>query len=116
MRFLEIVTTSRRVASTSSRLGKIELLAVSLRALSVDEVEIGVAFLAGTIRQRRLVLVMTGRAHLLVRGEPFGLRLLNRRDAPCRRLANPRIVLALRASESRDQKRRKHAEQCFHGA
>jgi DNA ligase-1 len=56
MRFHDLVTTSRRVASTSARLGKIELLASSLRALSVDEVEIGVAFLAGTLRQRRLGL------------------------------------------------------------
>ena len=50
----DIVATSRRVASTSARLGKIAHIATALRALTLDEVEIGVAFLAGAIRQRRL--------------------------------------------------------------
>ena len=49
-----VVETSRRVADTSRRLEKIELLATLLRALDADEVEIVVAFLSGYARQGRI--------------------------------------------------------------
>jgi DNA ligase 1 len=52
----EIVRTSRRVAATSSRRGKVQLLAGCLRALAADEVGIGVAYLAGELRQGRIGL------------------------------------------------------------
>jgi DNA ligase-1 len=68
MRLHDLVTTSRRVAATSARRGKVELLATTLRALALDEVEIGVAYLSGRIRQRRLGI--GGAAVAGVRGEP----------------------------------------------
>lgn len=54
MRFHDLVTTSRLVAGTTSRRAKIAHLAAALRALAPDEVETGVAFLSGRMRQRRL--------------------------------------------------------------
>lgn len=47
----EVVTTSERVGATSKRLAKIELLAVLLDRLDLDEIEIGVGFLTGVLRQ-----------------------------------------------------------------
>ena len=41
MLFAEVVETSRRVAETSRRLGKIDLLAALLRKLDPEEVEMG---------------------------------------------------------------------------
>jgi len=49
-----VVETSRRVAETSRRLEKIDLLAALLRQLQPDEIEIVVAFLAGQTRQGRI--------------------------------------------------------------
>ncbi|HYL34830.1 MAG TPA: ATP-dependent DNA ligase [Bryobacteraceae bacterium] len=54
MLLASVVETSRRVAETSRRLGKIELLAQLLRQLSADEIEIAVAFLSGQIRRGRI--------------------------------------------------------------
>jgi len=56
MRLHDLVVTSNRVATTAARLGKIGLVAEALRALAPDEIEPGVAFLAGSVRQRRLGL------------------------------------------------------------
>ena len=56
MRFHDLVATSRRVAATPARLGKIEHLASCLRAMTLDEVEIGVSYLGGSVRQRRVGL------------------------------------------------------------
>src|SRR5689334_2054622 len=56
MRLHDRVVTSNRVATTTARLGKIGLLADALRALAPDEIEPGVAFLGGSVRQRRLGL------------------------------------------------------------
>jgi DNA ligase-1 len=53
MLLADLVATSRRVASTPARLAKIEHLATALRALGIDEVEIGVSYLSGSVRQRR---------------------------------------------------------------
>ena len=49
-----VVETSRRVAETTKRLEKVDLLARLLRQLHPDEIEIVVRFLAGSIRQGRI--------------------------------------------------------------
>jgi len=54
MLLANVVETSRRVAETSRRLEKIDLLATLLRALDAKEVEIVAAFLAGYARQGRI--------------------------------------------------------------
>jgi len=48
------VETSRRVAETTRRLEKIDLLAALLRQLNPDEIEIVVTYLAGQTRQGRI--------------------------------------------------------------
>src|ERR1700722_16479245 len=53
MLLANVVETSGRVAATSKRLAKIELLANLLRQLSPDEIEIVVSFLSGATRQGR---------------------------------------------------------------
>jgi DNA ligase 1 len=50
----DIVATSERVAQTSRRNAKIAELAACLRRLAPDEIETGVAFLAGKTRQGRI--------------------------------------------------------------
>ena len=50
----DVVTTSRRVAETSRRLEKIDLLATLLKQLTSDEAETVVAFLSGSTRQGRI--------------------------------------------------------------
>jgi len=50
----DIVETSRRVAETSARRGKIEALADCLRGLEAAEAQIAVAFLSGALRQGRI--------------------------------------------------------------
>ena len=52
MTFARLVDTSRRVAETPGRRAKIALLADLLRTLPGEELEIGVAYLSGTVRQR----------------------------------------------------------------
>ncbi len=54
MRFADLVETSRRVAGTSKRLEKIELLAALLRRARADEIETVVAFLSGYTRQSKI--------------------------------------------------------------
>jgi DNA ligase 1 len=54
MRLTELVSVSRAVAGTRSRSAKIALLSGALAALSDEELEIGVAYLAGEPRQDRL--------------------------------------------------------------
>jgi DNA ligase-1 len=54
MRFASVVETSARVADTSRRLAKIELLADLLRRLAPDEMEIAVAYLSGYACQGRI--------------------------------------------------------------
>lgn len=49
-----LVATSQRVAETSRRLEKIDLLAALLKQLALDEVETAVAFLSGFARQGRI--------------------------------------------------------------
>jgi DNA ligase-1 len=49
-----VVETSRRVAETSKRLEKVDLLSRLLLELQPDEIEIVVRFLAGSIRQGRI--------------------------------------------------------------
>jgi DNA ligase 1 len=53
MLLANVVETSGRVAGTSKRLAKIELLADLLKQLSPDEIEIVVSFLSGSTRQGR---------------------------------------------------------------
>ncbi len=50
----DLVVTSERVAATRSRTEKLAHLAACLRALEPDEIPIGVAFLAGEMRQARI--------------------------------------------------------------
>src|SRR5690348_13738540 len=54
MLFAAVVETSRRVAGTSRRLEKIDLLASLLRQLDPEEAQIVVAFLSGYTRQGRV--------------------------------------------------------------
>jgi DNA ligase-1 len=54
MLLTNVVETSQRVADTTKRLEKIELLASLLRQLALEEVETVVAFLSGTTRQGRI--------------------------------------------------------------
>ncbi len=54
MLFAAVVETSQRVAQTSRRLEKIDLLAALLRQLQPEEVQIVVAFLSGYTRQGRI--------------------------------------------------------------
>lgn len=49
-----LVATSARVSGTSARSAKIRLLADCLRALDADELELGVLYLSGEIRQGRI--------------------------------------------------------------
>ena len=51
MLLIDIVNTSHKVAGTSSRLEKIATLSACLRSISADEIEIGVNYLAGRLRQ-----------------------------------------------------------------
>ena len=50
----DIVAISKQVAATASRREKVALLASALRRLAPDEIETGVAFLSGEMRQGRL--------------------------------------------------------------
>src|SRR5262245_22895169 len=54
MLFEAIVQTSQQVASTRSRLTKVGLLSEAIRSLEPAEIDSGVAFLSGEIRQGRL--------------------------------------------------------------
>ena len=54
MTFARLVDTSRRVAETPGRRAKIALLADLLRTLPAEELEIGVAYLSGTVLQAKL--------------------------------------------------------------
>src|SRR5271165_3979479 len=49
-----VVETSGKIAQTSKRLAKIDLLAALLRQLHQDEIEIVAASLSGQIRQGRI--------------------------------------------------------------
>ena len=53
MRFSELAATSAAVGATRSRKRKAELLGAALRQLGPGEIEPGVAFLSGELRQRR---------------------------------------------------------------
>lgn len=50
----ELVATSGRVAATSSRRAKLRELSQCLRSMQLDEIEIGVAYLAGETRQGKI--------------------------------------------------------------
>jgi len=52
--FHELVQTSRRVAETSGRLAKIELVAALLKRTAPEEIATAVAFLSGSPRQGRI--------------------------------------------------------------
>ncbi len=53
MQLDSVVETSRRVADTTKRLEKIDLLARLIRQLAPEEIEVGVLFLSGQTRQGR---------------------------------------------------------------
>ena len=50
----EVVEVSQRVAATSKRTEKLELLSALLRRLEPHEVAIGVSYLSGSVRQSRI--------------------------------------------------------------
>lgn len=54
MLFAELAATSDRVAATSKKLEKTALLAEAVRRLAPEELDAGVRFLAGQIRQKKL--------------------------------------------------------------
>ncbi len=54
MLFHDLVRTSQRIAETSGRLAKIELVAALLKRAGPDEIEIAIAFLSGSPRQGRI--------------------------------------------------------------
>lgn len=54
MRLQDLVETSRRVAETSGRLAKIELLAGLLKRAAARDIETAIAFLSGAPRQGRI--------------------------------------------------------------
>ena len=49
----DVVETSRAVAATRSRLAKREALVGLLQRAEADDIEVAVAFLSGSLRQRR---------------------------------------------------------------
>jgi DNA ligase 1 len=53
MQLVELVATSRALASTRSRKAKVEALADAIRRAGPDEVETATAYLSGKLRQRR---------------------------------------------------------------
>jgi DNA ligase-1 len=78
MQFAQVVESSQRVADTTKRLEKIDLLASLLRRLEPDEIEIVVAYLSGATRQGRI-----GIGHATLReasAEPAGTANLEIRD------------------------------------
>jgi DNA ligase-1 len=83
MRLAELVAASNAVAATPARLEKTRLLAELLRALAPEDVPIGLAFLAGELRQGRIGL---GHATLWEarEGKPADLTLFDQpgTDAP----------------------------------
>jgi DNA ligase-1 len=54
MTFAHLVETSRRVTETAGRRAKITLLAELLRTLPPEELELGVTYLSGAVRQAKL--------------------------------------------------------------
>jgi DNA ligase-1 len=54
MNLTELVETSARIAQTSRRLEKIDLLAGLLRRLAAEEIPVAVHFLSGSLRQGRI--------------------------------------------------------------
>ncbi|MBP1636907.1 MAG: ligB, partial [Acidobacteria bacterium] len=54
MQLQEVADTSLRVTGTSSRLGKIDILAALLRRLSQPEIPVALAYLTGTLPQGRI--------------------------------------------------------------
>lgn len=54
MKLAELVETSRLVSQAAGRLEKTRLLASLLASVTVDEIEIAVAFLSGSLRQSKL--------------------------------------------------------------
>ena len=56
MLLAEVVETSRLLAETTKRLAKVDLLSTLLARLQGDEIEIGVNFLTGRVRQGRIGL------------------------------------------------------------
>jgi DNA ligase-1 len=74
----EVVATSEQVAATPKRLLKIELLAGLLGGLAPDEIEIGVGFLTGDLRQGNIGV---GHASLKKLAQPASDPKLNLLDA-----------------------------------
>lgn len=67
MLLADVVDTSRRIAATSKRLEKTDLLASLIKRLSPEEVEIAVAFLSGATLQGRI-----GIGYAMLRGSAGG--------------------------------------------
>src|SRR2546426_36663 len=87
--FHELVQTSRRVAETSGRLAKIDLLAALLKRAAPEEIATAVAFLSGTPRQGRIGIgYATLRAAEPEHSAEAPTLELTRVDATLQRLAN----------------------------
>ena len=53
LRLADVVATSQAVAATRSRLAKREALVDLLKRADAEDIEVAVAFLSGSLRQRR---------------------------------------------------------------
>ena len=101
MLLADVVETSRRVAATSKRLAKIELLANLLKHLDPEEIEIVVLFLSGATRQGR-----AGVGFAVVRdsqAEPVATATLEIRDVD-------RALASLAVAKGRGSERQKRAQ------
>src|SRR5262245_13182888 len=54
MLFSELAATSERVAATSKKTEKVALIAETVRRIPEDELDAGIRFLAGQLRQKKL--------------------------------------------------------------
>jgi DNA ligase-1 len=83
VRLADIVATSNGVAKTDARLRKVEQLASLLKRLPADEIEIGVAFLSGSLPQGRIgvagSVVASGRSAAAAATSVLELKEVNRR-------------------------------------
>jgi DNA ligase 1 len=76
MKLANLVETSRRIANTTKRLEKAELLTTFLRQLHPDEIEIAVAYLSGATPQGRIGVGYAGLRDLPAAAENASVELL----------------------------------------
>jgi DNA ligase 1 len=76
MKLANLVETSRRIANTTKRLEKADLLTTFLRQLHPDEVEVAVAYLSGATRQGRIGIGYAALRDLTASAEDAGIEIL----------------------------------------